>query len=175
MLTDPDDFISGPKGYLKCDIGIIGKGDTVKVPQKSEKDPDDIEAYVSQLISVTDTCQFYCFGFSLQEFTIARWSAYWATTSKIRDKDIPSRRASSNEFVNNGERETCIHWRIEGSGQSIRSCLVCWSVGEFYIPNRFIFLLCAHSAWTEMCAVCSNNFDWTQFRYFFVKFSSYVI
>lgn len=46
MLTDPDDFISGPKGYLKCDIGIIGKGDTVKVPQKSEKDPDDIEAYV---------------------------------------------------------------------------------------------------------------------------------
>lgn len=46
LLTDPDDFISGPKGYLKCDIGIIGKGDTVKVPQKSEKDPDDIEAYV---------------------------------------------------------------------------------------------------------------------------------
>lgn len=44
LLTDPDDFISGPKGYLKCDIGIIGKGDTVKVPPKSEKDPDDIEA-----------------------------------------------------------------------------------------------------------------------------------
>lgn len=44
LLSDPDDFISGPKGYLKCDIGIIGKGDTVKVPQKSEKDPDDIEA-----------------------------------------------------------------------------------------------------------------------------------
>ncbi|XP_055712780.1 otoferlin-like isoform X2 [Phlebotomus papatasi] len=44
LLTDPEDFISGPKGYLKCDIGIIGKGDTVKVPQKSEKDPDDIEA-----------------------------------------------------------------------------------------------------------------------------------
>ncbi|XP_055682391.1 otoferlin [Lutzomyia longipalpis] len=43
LLTDPEDFISGPKGYLKCDIGIIGKGDTVKVPQKSEKDPDDIE------------------------------------------------------------------------------------------------------------------------------------
>lgn len=46
LLTDPEDFISGPKGYLKCDIGIIGKGDTVKVPQKSEKDPDDIEALV---------------------------------------------------------------------------------------------------------------------------------
>lgn len=45
LLTDPDDFISGPKGYLKCDIGIIGKGDTVKIPQKSEKDLDDIEAY----------------------------------------------------------------------------------------------------------------------------------
>lgn len=44
LLTDPEDFISGPKGYLKCDVGIIGKGDTVKVPPKSEKDPDDIEA-----------------------------------------------------------------------------------------------------------------------------------
>lgn len=44
LLTDPDDFISGPKGYLKCDIGIVGKGDTVKLPPKSEKDPDDIEA-----------------------------------------------------------------------------------------------------------------------------------
>ncbi|XP_055370842.1 otoferlin-like [Condylostylus longicornis] len=44
LLSDPEDFYSGPKGYLKCDIGIIGKGDSVKVPQKSEKDPDDIEA-----------------------------------------------------------------------------------------------------------------------------------
>ncbi|XP_055296702.1 otoferlin isoform X2 [Sitodiplosis mosellana] len=44
LLTDPDDFISGPKGYLKCDIGIIGKGDTVKMQPKSEKDHDDIEA-----------------------------------------------------------------------------------------------------------------------------------
>lgn len=47
LLTDPEDFISGPKGYLKCDIGIIGKGDTIKIPPKSEKDLDDIEAYVS--------------------------------------------------------------------------------------------------------------------------------
>lgn len=44
LLTDPDDFLSGPKGYLKCDIGIIGKGDTVKMQLKSEKDHDDIEA-----------------------------------------------------------------------------------------------------------------------------------
>lgn len=44
LLTDPDDFISGPKGYLKCDIGIIGKGDTIKIPAKMEKDLDDIEA-----------------------------------------------------------------------------------------------------------------------------------
>nr|CAD7590206.1 unnamed protein product [Timema genevievae] len=44
LLTDPDDIAGGPKGYLKCDISVIGKGDTVKVPQKSEKDEDDIEA-----------------------------------------------------------------------------------------------------------------------------------
>ncbi|CAH0716714.1 unnamed protein product, partial [Brenthis ino] len=44
LLTDPDDVTAGAKGYLKCDISVIGKGDTVKVPQKSEKDEDDIEA-----------------------------------------------------------------------------------------------------------------------------------
>uniref|UniRef100_A0A6P7GTG0 Otoferlin-like n=1 Tax=Diabrotica virgifera virgifera TaxID=50390 RepID=A0A6P7GTG0_DIAVI len=44
LLTDPDDIAGGPKGYLKCDISVIGKGDTVKVPPKSEKDEDDIEA-----------------------------------------------------------------------------------------------------------------------------------
>lgn len=43
MLTDPEDFNSGLKGYLKCDIGVIGKGFIVKIPPRSEKDPDDIE------------------------------------------------------------------------------------------------------------------------------------
>ena len=46
LLSDPDDFLSGAKGYLKCDVGIIGKGDSVKIPPRSEKDPDDIEAWV---------------------------------------------------------------------------------------------------------------------------------
>ena len=31
MLTDPEDINSGPKGYLKCDIAVVGKGDSVKV------------------------------------------------------------------------------------------------------------------------------------------------
>ncbi|XP_047105001.1 otoferlin-like [Schistocerca piceifrons] len=44
LLTDPDDIAGGPKGYLKCDIAVIGKGDSIKVPPKSEKDEDDIEA-----------------------------------------------------------------------------------------------------------------------------------
>ncbi|KAJ0183679.1 hypothetical protein K1T71_000102 [Dendrolimus kikuchii] len=44
LLTDPDDVAAGAKGYLKCDISVIGKGDTVKIPPKSEKDEDDIEA-----------------------------------------------------------------------------------------------------------------------------------
>lgn len=43
LLTDPDDIASGPKGYLKCDICVIGKGDTVKIPAKLDKDEDDIE------------------------------------------------------------------------------------------------------------------------------------
>ncbi|XP_072153878.1 otoferlin [Bemisia tabaci] len=44
LLTDPEDIAGGPKGYLKCDISVVGKGDSVKVPPKSEKDEDDIEA-----------------------------------------------------------------------------------------------------------------------------------
>ncbi|XP_052752524.1 otoferlin-like isoform X2 [Galleria mellonella] len=44
LLTDPVDVAAGAKGYLKCDISVIGKGDTVKIPPKSEKDEDDIEA-----------------------------------------------------------------------------------------------------------------------------------
>ncbi|GFT09204.1 otoferlin [Nephila pilipes] len=44
LLTDTDDISAGPKGYLKCDISVAGKGDTVKPPPKSEKDEDDIEA-----------------------------------------------------------------------------------------------------------------------------------
>ncbi|XP_060519219.1 otoferlin-like isoform X2 [Cylas formicarius] len=44
LLTDPDDIAGGAKGYLKCDVSVIGKGDTVKVPPKSERDEDDIEA-----------------------------------------------------------------------------------------------------------------------------------
>ncbi|XP_014369899.2 otoferlin-like [Papilio machaon] len=44
LLTDPDDVAAGPKGYLKCDISVIGKGDTIKIPPTSDKDEDDIEA-----------------------------------------------------------------------------------------------------------------------------------
>ncbi|KAF0293526.1 Otoferlin [Amphibalanus amphitrite] len=31
-------------GYLKCDISVIGKGDTVKAPTRTDRDEDDIEA-----------------------------------------------------------------------------------------------------------------------------------
>ncbi|XP_047543400.1 otoferlin-like [Vanessa atalanta] len=44
LLTDPDDMAAGAKGYLKCDITVIGKGDPIKIPPKSDKDDDDIEA-----------------------------------------------------------------------------------------------------------------------------------
>ena len=46
LLTDPDDITGGPKGYLKCDINVLTKGDAVKIPPKSERDEDDIEAWV---------------------------------------------------------------------------------------------------------------------------------
>ncbi|BFY99586.1 hypothetical protein BsWGS_02626 [Bradybaena similaris] len=43
ILMDPDDISAGVKGYLKCDIAVIGKGDSIKVPAQSSKEDDDIE------------------------------------------------------------------------------------------------------------------------------------
>ncbi|XP_043918777.1 otoferlin isoform X5 [Protopterus annectens] len=44
ILSDPDDITAGVKGYLKCDIAVVGKGDNIKTPHKAnEKDDDDIE------------------------------------------------------------------------------------------------------------------------------------
>ncbi|XP_004377647.1 otoferlin isoform X4 [Trichechus manatus latirostris] len=44
ILSDPDDISSGLKGYVKCDIAVVGKGDNIKMPHKAnETDEDDIE------------------------------------------------------------------------------------------------------------------------------------
>ncbi|KAJ3613666.1 hypothetical protein NHX12_019912 [Muraenolepis orangiensis] len=43
-LSDPDDITAGCKGYIKCDIAVVGKGDNIKTPHKAnESDEDDIE------------------------------------------------------------------------------------------------------------------------------------
>lgn len=43
-LCDPDDITAGCKGYVKCDIAVVAKGDTIKTPHKAnERDEDDIE------------------------------------------------------------------------------------------------------------------------------------
>lgn len=48
LLSDPDDISAGCKGYIKCDIAVVAKGDTMKTPHKaSETDEDDIEGYFS--------------------------------------------------------------------------------------------------------------------------------
>ncbi|XP_062325479.1 otoferlin-like, partial [Osmerus eperlanus] len=44
FLSDPDDITAGGKGYIKCDIAVVGKGDNIKTPHKAnESDEDDIE------------------------------------------------------------------------------------------------------------------------------------
>ncbi|XP_051908879.1 otoferlin isoform X6 [Hippocampus zosterae] len=44
ILSDPVDITAGCKGYLKCDIAVVGKGDNIKTPHKAnETDEDDIE------------------------------------------------------------------------------------------------------------------------------------
>lgn len=44
MLTDPDDITAGCKGYIKCDITVLAKGDNAKTSRKvNDDDNDDIE------------------------------------------------------------------------------------------------------------------------------------
>ncbi|XP_044118476.1 otoferlin isoform X3 [Neovison vison] len=44
ILSDPDDISAGLKGYVKCDVAVVGKGDNIKTPHKAnETDDDDIE------------------------------------------------------------------------------------------------------------------------------------
>ncbi|XP_078131126.1 otoferlin isoform X2 [Sander vitreus] len=44
ILADPEDITAGCKGYVKCDIAVVGKGDNIKTPHKAnETDEDDIE------------------------------------------------------------------------------------------------------------------------------------
>jgi len=44
LLSDPEDISAGCKGYIKCDIAVVAKGDTIKTPHKAnESDEDDIE------------------------------------------------------------------------------------------------------------------------------------
>lgn len=44
MLSDPADITAGCKGYVKCDIAVVSKGDNIKTPHKAnETDEDDIE------------------------------------------------------------------------------------------------------------------------------------
>ncbi|XP_078071639.1 fer-1-like protein 6 [Mustelus asterias] len=40
-LTDPSDIKTGVKGYLKCDISVIGKGDSTLPPQKSSEGTEE--------------------------------------------------------------------------------------------------------------------------------------
>ncbi|KAK5857908.1 hypothetical protein PBY51_011117 [Eleginops maclovinus] len=44
LLSDPEDISAGCKGYIKCDVTVVAKGDTIKTPHKAnESDEDDIE------------------------------------------------------------------------------------------------------------------------------------
>uniref|UniRef100_A0A8B9P8U0 Fer-1 like family member 6 n=1 Tax=Apteryx owenii TaxID=8824 RepID=A0A8B9P8U0_APTOW len=43
LLTDPADIRTGAKGYLKCDICVIGKGDTIQATQKTTDTEEQIE------------------------------------------------------------------------------------------------------------------------------------
>ncbi|XP_077968337.1 otoferlin-like isoform X2 [Styela clava] len=43
VLTDPDDLNTGPKGYLKVDISVVGKGDSIKLPKSNDDEEDNIE------------------------------------------------------------------------------------------------------------------------------------
>lgn len=44
ILIDPSDINGGPKGYVKLDISVVGKGDGVKPTKSGADEDDDIES-----------------------------------------------------------------------------------------------------------------------------------
>lgn len=69
LLSDPDDISAGCKGYIKCDIAVVAKGDTMKTPHKaSEADEDDIEGYFSVSIPRKQTLFLLCYSSHLCPF-----------------------------------------------------------------------------------------------------------
>lgn len=43
VLTDPADIRTGVKGYLKCDISVMGKGDAIQPSQKTSDAEEQID------------------------------------------------------------------------------------------------------------------------------------
>ncbi|OXB62224.1 hypothetical protein ASZ78_013248, partial [Callipepla squamata] len=50
VLTDPADIRTGTKGYLKCDISVTGKGDTIQATQKTVDTEEQIEKYFNSFL-----------------------------------------------------------------------------------------------------------------------------
>lgn len=60
ILSDPNDITAGCKGYIKCDIAVVGKGDNIKTPHKAnETDEDDVEGYVIPSCQSLDFKMFF--------------------------------------------------------------------------------------------------------------------
>lgn len=63
MLSDPDDITAGCKGYVKCDIAVVGKGDNIKTPHKAnETDENDIEGSETDIFMHSNSC-IYLFSY----------------------------------------------------------------------------------------------------------------
>ena len=44
MLTNPKDLAHGPKGYVKCNIVVLAKGEKRRIPPETDGE-EDIEGY----------------------------------------------------------------------------------------------------------------------------------
>uniref|UniRef100_A0A8C7SCV4 Otoferlin n=1 Tax=Oncorhynchus mykiss TaxID=8022 RepID=A0A8C7SCV4_ONCMY len=76
MLSDPDDITAGCKGYIKCDIAVVGKGDNIKTPHKAnETDEDDIEGMLSRGFDETKSDFFFNLFFLWARFYVKIYRA----------------------------------------------------------------------------------------------------
>lgn len=93
MLSDPDDITAGCKGYVKCDIAVVGKGDNIKTPHKAnEPDEDDIEGLETHIylyISVPTCIYLFIYSF-MYIFECALDSFPDAYEQKFKLHPIPS-------------------------------------------------------------------------------------
>lgn len=121
LLSDPDDISAGCKGYVKCDVAVVAKGDTIKTPHKvNETDEDEIEGWLMNVdcslwslvsaVAITSCCLSSLIDLSQKPLAAGR-RACRATVGSLLPEDLQSRGPSQDEHEYYGQCQESLYRR----------------------------------------------------------------